>query len=337
MKNISVIGSGSWGTALAVLLSKNGHHVTLWSFKKEESESIEKNRENIEFLPGVAIPDDIKITWNDSNVAGADIFVLAVPSKFVRTTVLRFAPYFLKNSIIVNVSKGLEEDTLLRLSQVIKEIVPFCRVAVLSGPSHAEEVGKEMVTACVAASEDIDTAEEVQRVFMSPVFRVYTNKDIIGVEIGGALKNLIALAAGIIDGVGYGDNSKAALMTRGIVEISRLGVAMGGKAKTFSGLSGIGDLIVTCTSMHSRNRRAGILLGQGKSLEETLKEVHMVVEGVNTAKAAYDLSVKYDVNMPITKEIYNVLFNGQNIEQAVVNLMTRNKTAEYEDSFNIIK
>jgi len=329
MSRVSIIGSGSWGTALAVLLEKNGHDVVLWSRVKEKSDKILVDRENKEYLPGIVLSKNIKITYIDEDIKNSDVIVFAVPSKAIRETAKRFLPYFLENQIIVNVAKGIEDGSLMRLSQVIKEVVPFCRVAVLSGPSHAEEVGKGMVTACVAASEDIGVAEEVQKMFMNPVFRVYTNTDIIGVEIGGALKNLIALAAGISDGVGFGDNSKAALMTRGIVEISRLGVAMGGKAETFSGLSGIGDLIVTCTSRHSRNRMAGVLLGKGKNLEETLKEVHMVVEGVNTAKAAYDLSFKYNVNMPITKEIYNVLFFGRDTKQAVVNLMTRDKTAEY--------
>jgi len=329
MSKVSIIGSGSWGTALAVLLSQNGHKVVLWSRVKEKAEKIAEDRENKEYLPGIILSDNIKVTYIDDDIKNSDMIILSVPSKAVRETAKRFLNIFLENQIIVNVAKGIEEGSLMRLSQVIKEVVPFCRVAVLSGPSHAEEVGKGMVTACVAASESIEVAEAVQKTFMNPVFRVYTNTDIIGVEIGGALKNLIALAAGISDGVGFGDNSKAALMTRGIVEISRLGVALGGKAETFSGLSGIGDLIVTCTSRHSRNRMAGVLLGKGKSLEETLKEVHMVVEGVNTAKAAYDLSVKYNVNMPITKEIYDVLFFGQDTKQAVVNLMTRDKTAEY--------
>ncbi len=329
MSKVSVIGSGSWGTALSVLLSNNGHEVVLWSRIKEKAEKIASDRENKEYLPGIILSDNIKVTYIDNDIENSDLVILSVPSKAVRETMRRFLNYFSENQIIVNVAKGIEEGSLLRLSQIISEVAPFCRVAVLSGPSHAEEVGKGMVTACVASSESIEVAEVVQKMFMSPVFRVYTNTDIIGVEIGGALKNLIALAAGISDGVGFGDNSKAALMTRGIVEISRLGVAMGGKAETFSGLSGIGDLIVTCTSRHSRNRMAGVLLGQGKSLEETLREVHMVVEGVNTAKAAYDLSVKYNVNMPITKEIYDVLFFGQDTKQAVVNLMTRDKTAEY--------
>jgi len=326
---ISIIGSGSWGTALAVLLSNNGHNVVLWSRLMEKAQKIARDKENKEYLPGVVLSENIKVTYIDEDIKNSDMIVFAVPSKAVRETAKRFFPYIEKNQIIVNVAKGIEEGSLLRLSQVIREIIPFCGIAVLSGPSHAEEVGKGLVTACVAASEDIEIAEEVQKVFMSPVFRVYTNTDIIGVEIGGALKNLIALAAGISDGVGFGDNSKAALMTRGIVEISRLGVVMGGKAETFSGLSCVGDLIVTCTSKHSRNRMAGMLLGKGKSLADTLKEVHMVVEGVNTAKAAYDLSVKYNVNMPITKEVYDVLFFGQDTKQAVVNLMTRDKTAEY--------
>lgn len=337
MKNISVIGSGSWGTALSILLNDNGHNVTLWSFKKEEAESIKQNGENKEFLPEVKIPKEINITYIDEDVKDSDIIVLAVPSKFVRDTIKRFIPYLKKDEIIVNVAKGLEDNTLLRLSQVIEDVAPMCKVAVLSGPSHAEEVGKKLATACVASSKEIEVAEQVQNIFMNSVFRVYTNPDIIGVELGGALKNLIALAAGISDGLGYGDNTKAALMTRGMVEISRLGIAMGAERETFSGLSGIGDLIVTCTSMHSRNRRAGILLGKGKSLEETLKEIHMVVEGVNTASAAYNLSLKYNVNMPITEEIYNVVFNGADTKQSVIKLMTRNKTAEHEkEELNLI-
>lgn len=329
-KNIVVLGSGSWGTALSILLSKNGHDVTLWAFKEEEAKNISSCRENKEYLPSVKIPDNITVTYNINAVQNADMIVLAVPSKFVRDTVMNFCKYVNDKKLIVNVSKGLEESTLLRLSQVIKDVIPYCNVAVLSGPSHAEEVGRELATACVASSEDIEVAREVQSIFMNSVFRVYTNPDIIGVELGGALKNLIALAAGISDGIGYGDNTKAALMTRGMAEISRLGIAMGAQAETFSGLSGIGDLIVTCTSMHSRNRRAGILLGQGKTLEETLQEVHMVVEGVNTAKAAYDLSMKYNVKMPITKEIYDVVFKGKNTKEAVKNLMTRDKTTEHE-------
>lgn len=330
MKTVAVIGSGSWGTALALQLYRAGNKVILWSFKQEEATAILADRENKEFLPGVPIPQDIVVTYKDEDVSWADMLVFATPSKFARSMVTRFAPYIKKEQIVVNVAKGLEEGSLLRLSQVIKEVAPDCKVAVLSGPSHAEEVGKEMATAVVAASEDMSVAEQVQETFMTSMFRVYTNDDIVGVELGGALKNLIALAAGIVDGMGYGDNTKAALMTRGLVEISRLGVKMGAKPETFAGLTGVGDLIVTCTSMHSRNRRAGILLGQGKTLEETLEEVHMVVEGVSNAKAAYDLSIKYGVDMPITTAINDALYNGKSVETAVYELMTRDKVKETE-------
>lgn len=328
MKTVAVIGSGSWGTALALQLHRAGNKVILWSFKEEEARAILADRENKEFLPGIEIPADIVVTYKDEDVLWADIIVFATPSKFTRSMVTRFAQYIKKNQIVINVAKGLEESSLMRLSQVIAEVVPQARVVVLSGPSHAEEVGKGMATTLVAASDDADAAKEVQNTFMTPMFRVYTGSDVIGVELGGALKNLIALAAGAADGCGFGDNTKAALMTRGIAEISRLGVAMGAKTATFAGLTGIGDLIVTCTSVHSRNRRAGILLGQGKSLQETLDEVHMVVEGVVNAKAAYELSQKYNVEMPITKAINDVLYNGLDVKEAVYQLMTRNKIDE---------
>ena len=314
MKTVAVIGSGSWGTALAVQLKRAGNNVILWSFKEEEAQAILLNGENKEFLPGVKIDKEINVTYKDEDVAWADMLVFATPSKFVRNMA----------------KKGLEESTLMRLSEVIKEEIPQCKIGCLSGPSHAEEVGLGMATTLVAAGEDMAVAEEIQDTFITPMFRVYTNDDLIGVELGGALKNLVALAAGISDGVGYGDNTKAALITRGIVEIARLGVAMGARKETFGGLSGIGDLIVTCTSMHSRNRRAGILLGQGKSLEETLEEIHMVVEGVVNAKAAYELSEKYNVSMPITKQINEVLYNKKDVKQAVYDLMTRGKTKETE-------
>ncbi len=333
MKTVAVIGSGSWGTALAVQLHRAGNKVILWSFKEEEATAILADRENKEFLPGVEIPADIVVTCKDEDVCWADMFVLATPSKFARSMAERFSPYIKENQIVVSVAKGLEDGSLLRLSQVIKQAIPQCKVAVLSGPSHAEEVGKEMATALVAASEDGEVAQAVQDTFMTAMFRVYTNDDIAGVELGGALKNLIALAAGIADGIGCGDNTKAALMTRGLVEIARLGQKMGAKTETFAGLSGVGDLIVTCTSMHSRNRRAGILLGQGKTLEETLEQVHMVVEGVSNAKAAYDLSVKYNVEMPITKAINDVLYNGKSPQQAVYDLMTRGKARETEGQY----
>ncbi len=334
MKQIAVLGSGSWGTALACLLNENGHGVRLWSFKKEEAENIAKYRENKEFLPKVSIAQNIFITNNaEQAVLNADMVVMAVPSKFVESTIKMFAPFLsLKDSskgqIIVNVAKGLEETSLRRLSEVIEKNVPNCKVGVLSGPSHAEEVGKKLPATCVASSKHKEVSEQIQNAFINEMFRVYANNDIIGVELGGALKNVIALAAGISDGLGFGDNAKAAIMTRGMAEIARLGVAMGASPHTFSGLTGIGDLIVTCTSMHSRNRRAGILLAQGKTLEETIKEVHMVVEGINTAAAALKLANKYNVEMPITAEINKVLFKGKDPKATVYDLMNRDAAVE---------
>lgn len=329
---IGVVGTGSWGTAIAYLLNKNCHDVTIWGrISDEEVFKINSTSENEKFLPNVKLGEDLKFTNKDKDLIDKEMVILAVPSKAIREISERFKDIFNDGRIIVNVAKGIEEGTLLRLSQVIKEVIPNSNVAVLSGPSHAEEVGKEMPTACVVSAYNIDVAKKVQDVFISQMFRVYTNMDIIGVELGGALKNLIALAAGASDGCGFGDNTKAALMARGMTEIARLGVAMGANKETFSGLTGIGDLIVTCTSMHSRNRRAGILLGQGKTLEEALDEIEMVVEGVNTAKAAYDLSIKYNIEMPITKEINEVLYNNKNTKDAVITLMTRNKTDEKEE------
>lgn len=329
MKKITIIGSGSWGTALAVMFDKYGHDVTMWSWKEEEAERIRTAGENTEFLPGVPIKKSLKIIISPKEaVCNADIIIAAIPSKFVRLNMEKFKPYINKNQTIVNVAKGLEDGTLFTLSQVLEDCFPENEVCVLSGPSHAEEVGRNIPTACVIAGKNMDTLKMLQKEFINPDFRVYTNTDIIGVELGAALKNVIALAAGMSDGLGYGDNTKAALMTRGMVEISRLGVAMGGKPETFTGLTGVGDLIVTCTSMHSRNRRAGIMLGEGKTLAETLEAVHMVVEGVNTAKAAYDLSIKYNVEMPITKEINDVLFNGKDTRKAVLDLMVRDMKDE---------
>lgn len=332
MKKITVLGAGSWGTAIAVLLNDIGHEVTLWTIYEKEAERLRADREQKEYLPGVRIDENIKITSSREEAAkNADIIVIVIPSTHIRELLTDFKPYLNERQILVNCSKGLEEGSLLRISQVMAEVVPVCRRAVLSGPSHAEEVSRRIPTTVVAASEDVETAKEIQGVFMSPVFRVYTNTDIAGVELGAALKNVIALAAGVSDGMGYGDNTKAALMTRGIVEIARLGEAMGADRHTFSGLSGIGDLIVTCTSMHSRNRRAGILLGQGKSLKEALDEVHMVVEGVNTAKAAYELSLKYNVEMPIVQEIYLMLFENKDVKAVVYDLMTRDEKHEHDD------
>lgn len=326
---IAVIGSGGWGTAIAILLSKKGNDVYLWSWMQTETDRLAHDRENKEFLPGVKFPETIHCTHDMCEcVNGAELIITAAPSPATRTTAKQLSPYVKAGQKIVNISKGLEQGTLLRLSQVYKEEIPQADISVMSGPSHAEEVSRGLPTTNVAASGDIETAKFIQDVFMDDMFRVYTSTDITGVELGGALKNVIALCAGISDGLGYGDNTKAALMTRGLAEIARLGTAMGAKQETFMGLSGVGDLIVTCTSMHSRNRRAGILLGQGKTLQETLDEVHMVVEGVNTATAAYELAKKYDVEMPIVEEAYNILYNGRNARDAVLLLMTREKREE---------
>ncbi len=327
----AVIGSGSWGTAVALLLAGKGYDVYLWSWQQEETDRLNADRENKEFLPGIKLPDNIVCTHSMAECTeGADIVICAAPSPATRTTAKQLSEHIADGQIVMNISKGLEESTLKRLSEVYAEEIPQAKIAVMSGPSHAEEVSRGLPTTNVVACGDKDTAHFIQDVFMTDNFRVYTSSDVAGVELGGALKNVIALCAGISDGLGYGDNTKAALMTRGIAEISRLGVAMGADEKTFSGLSGIGDLIVTCTSMHSRNRRAGILLGKGKNLDETLKEVHMVVEGVNTAAAAYKLSQKYNISMPITAEAYKVLFENKNARDAVTDLMTRDKTFELD-------
>ena len=329
MAKISVLGSGSWGMALALLLHNNGHEVLLWSARPEDARKLREKRENSSRLPGVVLPDAIEILTDlERALRDADAAVLAVASPYIRSTAHKMAPFVREGQKIVNVAKGIEEKTLKTLSEVIEEEIPQGDVTVLSGPSHAEEVGKGIPTTCVVSAHTRETAEYLQGIFMSPVFRVYTTPDILGVELGGALKNVIALCAGISDGLGYGDNTKAALMTRGLAEIARLGKAMGANEKTFMGLSGVGDLIVTCTSMHSRNRRAGILLGQGKSLKETLESVHMVVEGVNTATAAYEMAHKYNVEMPIVEEAYNILYNGRNAREAVLLLMTREKREE---------
>ena len=326
---VSVLGAGSWGTALAVLLCENGHEVTLWSIDKREVEMIDEKREQVEKLPGVRIPDRIAVTNElENSISGRDMLVLAVPSIFVRSTAKMMQPYVEDGQIIVNVAKGIEEDTLMNMTDVIEDEIHNARVGVLSGPSHAEEVGRKIPTTVVVGAHDKKTAETIQDAFMSPVFRVYTSPDMVGIELGAALKNVIALAAGIIDGLGYGDNTKAALITRGIVEITRLGMAMGGRAETFAGLSGIGDLIVTCTSSHSRNHNAGYLIGQGKSYQEAMDEVKMVVEGVYSAKAALKLAEKYGVEVPITEQVNHVLFDGVAAKDAVLSLLVRNRTSE---------
>lgn len=326
---ISVIGSGGWGTAAALLLCRNGHSVCLWSYLDEERARLERDRENKEFLPGVPFGDaDITFTSDiDFAAQYGDVLVSVVPSKAVRATAKKLSRKG-NGKTVVNLSKGFDEETGCRLSEVFEQEMPDSTIAVMSGPSHAEEVARGIPTTNVIACKSAEVAEKLQSIFMSDTFRVYTNADICGVEFGGALKNVIALCAGITDGLGYGDNTKAALMTRGLHEIARLGVKLGAHEKTFSGLSGVGDLIVTCTSMHSRNRRAGILIGKGKSLDEALKEVHMTVEGVYATRAAYALSQKYNVEMPITEAAYNVLFNGTDPRTAVNMLMTRGRKSE---------
>lgn len=332
MAKAGVIGSGSWGTALARVLSKNGHEVTLWSRREEESLMLREERENKSKLPGVKIPDDIICTTDlEQAVREKDILVLATASPSIRSMAKKMAPYVAAGQLIVDVSKGIEESTLMILTDVIAQEIPQCRAAVLSGPSHAEEVGRDIPTTVVAGAKDRETAEYIQNLFMNKVFRVYTSPDMLGIELGGALKNVIALAAGAADGLGCGDNTKAALITRGIAEMSRLGVAMGGHIETFNGLTGIGDLIVTCASMHSRNRRAGILIGQGKTMQEAMDEVKMVVEGVNSAKAAKTLAEKYGIDMPIVQEVNQVLFEGKTAREALADLMLRDKKIEHPE------
>ena len=329
MADVSVLGAGSWGTALAILLNDNGHSVTLWSVIEDEVNMLLEKREHISKLPGVKIDEKISITNNvEDATKNKDMIVLAVPSVYTRGTAKMIAPFIKDGQIIVNVAKGIEEATLFTLSEVIEDEIKNATVAVLSGPSHAEEVGRKLPTTCVIGAKKKKDAEYIQGLFMSDVFRVYTSPDIVGIEVGAALKNVIALAAGTADGLGYGDNTKAALITRGIAEITRLGIAMGGKAETFGGLSGIGDLIVTCASMHSRNRRAGILIGKGYSMQEAMDEVKMVVEGVYSAKAAKALAEKYNVAMPIVTEVNKVLFEGESPKDAVRKLMIRDKKDE---------
>lgn len=329
MAKIGIIGAGSWGIALSVLLHNNGHEVAIWSALSDEIELLKREHEQKDKLPGVKLAEDMVFTTEICEAINEkDILVLAVPSSFTRKTAHTMKEYVSEGQIVVNVAKGIEEATLLTLSQVIEEELPQADVAVLSGPSHAEEVGRGIPTTIVVGAKSRVTAEFIQNVFMSDVFRVYTSHDVLGIELGAALKNVVALAAGIADGLGYGDNTKAALITRGIAEISRLGIAMGGKFETFCGLSGIGDLIVTCASMHSRNRRAGILIGQGKTMEEAMAEVKMVVEGVYSAKAAMGLAKKYDVELPIIEQVNEVLFHGKPAAAAVKDLMIRDKKLE---------
>lgn len=337
MEKISVVGSGSWGTALAILLSDKGYNVHLFTRRKEQAQEIKEFRTNSRYLGDIKMPEAIEVSTDiEKCIKDASIVVLAVSSQQVRKVTEQVKDYINQNTIVVNVAKGLEKDTNLRLSQVVKDILPQNPFVVLSGPSHAEEVAMKMPTTVVAASLDITKAEYIQDIFSNEYFRVYTNPDVLGVELGGALKNIIAFGVGIIDGLGYGDNTKAAIMTRGITEITRLGASLGGEISTFAGLSGIGDLIVTCTSAHSRNRKAGILIGKGYSLEETLREIKMVVEGITATEVAYYLAKEKEIDMPITKEIYKVLYEGKDVKESVRNLMGRTKKHETEDIFKIV-
>lgn len=331
MAKITILGGGSWGIAIAVLLHKNGHEITIWSALEAEVEMLKEKHEH-KMLPGIKLPEDMIFTADDKEaVEGSDLLVMAVASAYTRSTANRISSLVAQDQKILNVAKGIEEHTLMTLSEIIEQEIPQADVAVMSGPSHAEEVGRSMPTSIVVGAKSKATAEYIQNLFMNEVFRVYISPDVLGMELGGSLKNVVALAAGIADGLGYGDNTKAALITRGITEIARLGVAMGGKFETFCGLTGIGDLIVTCASMHSRNRRAGILIGQGKSYEEAMAEVQMVVEGVYSAKAAMELAEKYQIQMPIIEQVNKVLFEGKSAAQAVKELMLRDKKEEVLD------
>ena len=331
---ITVLGSGAWGTALSLVLLENGHQVTLWSYTHEESQTLRDNREN-PMLKGVPLPDALALTDDMSCVKGCGLVVLATPSFAVRATAAKLKDLVDPGTILVSVSKGIEKDTSLRLSQVIEEeIGDKCPVVVLSGPSHAEEVGRRIPTGVVAAASDRAVAEQVQDLFMNHRFRVYTSDDKVGTELCAALKNIIALCAGCCDGMGCGDNTKALLMTRGLAEMARLGVALGGRKETFTGLAGVGDLIVTCTSMHSRNRRCGILIGQGKGIQEAIREVGAVVEGYYAAASARVLAQKTGVDMPIAQAAYEVLYEGRDVHGVVADLMTRSKRSELEESWS---
>ena len=326
---ICVLGAGSWGIALTKLLATNNHELTVWSIDPEEISMLKEFGQHTLKLPGVMLPGTVEYTTDlESALKDKDLIVMAVPSPFVRDTAKKASEFIEKDKIVVNVAKGIEEDSLKRLSEVIAEEVPQARIAVLSGPSHAEEVGKCLPTTVVVGAADKGLAKIVQDTFMTDFFRVYTSPDMIGIELGGAIKNVIALAAGIADGLGCGDNTKAALITRGIYEMTALGVAMGGKPETFSGLSGTGDLIVTCASKHSRNRKAGFLMGQGKTYQEAMDEVKMVVEGVYSAKAALSLANKYDVEMPIVEYVNKILFEDYSAKDALHDLITRDRKKE---------
>ena len=335
MQKVAVLGAGSWGTALAMVLAGNNHDCLLWSHRNDQSNEINEHHTNKKYLPNTILPSNLKATSDfEEAIKYASIIIIAVPTKAIREVCQNMIAHLTEKKLFVHVSKGIEPNSLKRISEMISDEVPAEKVdavVVLSGPSHAEEVVLKHPTTITVASENMIAAEKVQDLFMNNYFRVYTNDDVIGVEIGAALKNVIALAAGIVDGLGYGDNAKAALITRGLAEISRLGISLGAKPYTFSGLTGMGDLIVTCTSVHSRNWRAGNMLGKGLTLEKVLDEMGMVVEGVRTTKAAYQLAKKQQVDMPITEALYSVLFEHIKPKEAVDILMHRTKKHELED------
>lgn len=329
MANVSVIGAGSWGIALAVALQNNGHKVNVWSIIEDEIKMLNEKREHVDKLPGVKLSDEMTFTTDlEASINGKDLLVLAVPSPFVRKTAASMKQYVGEGQLIVNVAKGVEEHTCLTLSEIIEEEIPQATVSVLSGPSHAEEVGRGLPTTLVVGAKKKATAEYIQNVFMGDVLRVYTSPDVKGIELGGALKNVVALAAGIAAGLGYGDNTMAALITRGIAEITQIGLAMGCQYETFAGLTGIGDLIVTCASKHSRNRRAGVLIGQGYTMDAAMAEVKMIVEGVYSAKAGMELANKYNLEVPIIQQVNEILFENKSASEAVDDLMFRDKKVE---------
>lgn len=331
MKQICFLGAGSWGTALAILCANNGHRVALWSAIKEETDMLREKREHVDRLPGARLPDSVVIEDDvEKACRNKDIIVISVASPYMRRTAQLVKPYITPGQIVVNVAKGIEDKTLMTMCEILEDELPQADVAVLSGPSHAEEVSKGMPTTVVVGGRTEKTAAFIQDVFMANHFRVYVSPDRTGIELGGALKNVIALAAGILEGMGLGDNTKAALMTRGIAEISRLGMEMGGKMESFFGLSGIGDLIVTCTSTHSRNHNCGYLLGKGKTLAEAKQEIRQEIEGVNCARAAMELANKHHVNMPIVEQINAVLFEGKSADQALQDLILRERAIEYQ-------
>ena len=329
MRKIGIIGAGSWGTALAVNLARNNHEVTIWSIMEDEIKMLQEHREHLDKLPGVKLAESISFTTDmETAIKGMDMLVLAVPSIFTRSTSKSMAPFVEDGQIIACVGKGIEDDTFKTITDIVEEEIPQADVCVLCGPSHAEEVGQGLPTTVVAGAHTKQSAEFIQDTFMNETFRVYTSPDMLGMELGGSFKNVIALAAGMCDGLGFGDNTKAALIVRGISEVSRLALAMGANAETINGLTGVGDLIVTCQSKHSRNRKAGELMGQGMTMDQATKEVKMVVEGVYSAKAALALGKKYYVTMPIIEEVNKVLFEDKSAKEAVYDLMLREKRVE---------